>query len=257
MDYNLITQRQQEIYDFIANANVTTIQEISDALKFSPSTIRRDLKVLEKEKRIQSFHGGVSVNTGYGSFIERTSKNSEVKKKIAEAAVELVEDNDFIYVGGGSTPFEFAAMLGRRFDLSGVTIVCSAMNIARCFVANKQFKIIVPGGELEAEDESMASKMTIDMLSRYNFTKAFVGSQAINAKNGYSIPRLNLSELKSMIVENSKELILLCDHTKIGKVSAYKVCGIDGVHTLITDFFAENEEELQKIADHGVKVIRV
>ena len=99
--------------------------------------------------------------------------------------------------------------------------------------------------------------MTIDMLSRYNFTKAFVGSQAINAKNGYSIPRLNLSELKSMIVENSKELILLCDHTKIGKVSAYKVCGIDGVHTLITDFFAENEEELQKIADHGVKVIRV
>ena len=257
MNDDLITQRQREIYEFIANANVTTIQEIGKALKLSTSTIRRDVKVLEKERRIQSFHGGVLANTCYGSFTERVTKNQESKHKITEAAVSLVEDNDFLYIGSGSTTYEFAAMLGKRTDLNGVMIACAALNIARCFVGKKQFKVLLPGGELEAEDESMASKMTIDTINRYNFTKAFLGSIAINAKNGFSVPRLDFSELKSAVIKNSKEVILLCDHTKVGKVSAYKVCSIERIHTLITDFYAENETELQKITDYHVKVLRV
>lgn len=257
MNSDLIMQRQEAIYSFIAGNNVTTVQDISKALNLSDSTIRRDLRVLEEEKKIHSFHGGVSINTGYGSFSERTSKNVEGKEKIARRAAEMVENNDFIYVGGGSTTFEFATILGKRFDLEGVTVVCSAMNIAKCFVSNKRFKILVPGGELEAEDESMASKMTLDTLRNYNFTKAFVGSQAINVKNGYTLPRLNLSELKAQIAQTSRELILLCDHTKIGKVNAYKACDIDQVDILVTDFCAENEEELRAIEQHGTKVIRV
>ncbi|MEG2626207.1 MAG: hypothetical protein RR956_08045, partial [Christensenella sp.] len=136
-------------------------------------------------------------------------------------------------------------------------IVCSAMNIARCFVGNRAFKVIVPGGELEDENESMASKMTIDTLRKYNFTKAFVGTQAVNAKNGYTIPRLNLSELKSLIVENAKELILICDHTKIGKISAYKVCDIGEVTKIITDKYDGNEEEIKEIEKFGSQVICV
>ncbi|MEG1474037.1 MAG: DeoR/GlpR family DNA-binding transcription regulator [Christensenella sp.] len=257
MNASLITLRQEEIYNCIVHSNVATIQDISDTLHISQSTVRRDLKILLDEKRIQSFHGGVSVNTGYDSFFERTTKNIEYKRKIGQRAVKLIQNNDFIYIGGGSTTFEFANVLCRCAYLKDVTIVCSAMNIARCFVGNRAFKVIVPGGELEDENESMASKMTIDTLRKYNFTKAFVGTQAVNAKNGYTIPRLNLSELKSLIVENAKELILICDHTKIGKISAYKVCDIGEVTKIITDKYDGNEEEIKEIEKFGSQVICV
>lgn len=249
--------RQEEIYNYIAKSNVVTIQEISRALNISQSTIRRDLRALEDDKRIISFHGGVSVSTGYGTFSERTSKNIDAKRSIAYAAANIVESNDFIYIGGGSTTYEFAEILSQRKNLGNVTIVCSAMNIARCFVGGGVFKIIVPGGELVAEDESMASQMTIDILRSYNFTKSFVGTQAVNTKNGYTLPKYDLCRLKQTVEEHSRELILLCDHTKIGNISAYKVCDIDKINILITDTSPENEDELEKIESSGVKVLRV
>lgn len=257
MNSSLISIRQEEIYNFISKSNVVTIQEISEALNLSQSTIRRDLKALEDDNRIISFHGGVSVNTGYGTFSERTSKNISEKRKIAKAASDLIENNDFIYIGGGSTTYEFANTLSKRTNLNGVTVVCSAMNISRCFISNKSFKVIVPGGVLESEDESMHSQMTIDIIRNFNFTKAFVGTQAVNAKKGYTIPRLNLGELKEVVQENSEQLIILCDHTKIGKTSAYKVCDIEKVSTIITDYFQGSEDELKEIEKHGTKVIRV
>lgn len=249
--------RQEEIFNYIAKSNVVTIQEISRALNISQSTIRRDLRALEDDKRIVSFHGGVSVSTGYGTFSERTSKNIDAKRIIASAAANIVENNDFLYIGGGSTTYEFAEVLSQRKNLKNVTIVCSAMNIARCFVGSGIFKVIVPGGELLAEDESMASQMTIDVLRSYNFTKAFVGTQAVNMKNGYTLPKYDLCRLKQTVEEHSRELILLCDHSKIGNISAYKVCDISKVNILITDAFPESEDELTKMESGGVHVIRV
>jgi DeoR/GlpR family transcriptional regulator of sugar metabolism len=257
MNSSLISMRQEEIYHFIARSNVVTIQEISEVLHISQSTIRRDIKILEEGNRIVSFHGGVSANTGYGSFSERSSKNIAEKRKIGAAAAAVADHHDFIYVGGGSTTFEFARALTRRVSLRGVTIVCSAMNIARPFIGNDAFKVIVPGGEIRSEDESMTSKITVDTLRNFNFTKAFVGSQAINVKNGYTIPRFDLNEVKMVVAENSKQLILLCDHTKIGKVNPYKVCDISGVGMLITDIYRENEAELRAIEDRGTAVVRV
>ncbi len=257
MNSSLISMRQEEIYNYIAKSNVVTIQEISRALNISQSTIRRDLRALEDDKRIVSFHGGVSVNTGYGTFSERTSKNIEAKRIIARAATNIVENNDFLYIGGGSTTFEFAEVLSQQKNLCNVTIVCSAMNIARCFVGSGIFKVILPGGELVAEDESMASQITIDVLRNYNFTKAFVGTQAVNLKNGYTLPKYDLCRLKQTVEEHSREFILLCDHTKIGNISAYKVCDLNKINLLITNASPENEDELEKIESSGVNVIRV
>lgn len=257
MNATLISIRQEEIYNYIAQCNIATIQDISRALHISQSTIRRDLKMLEEQHRITSFHGGVAVSSGYGTFAERTTKNISEKQEIGLKGTELVENNDVIYIGGGSSTYEFAVALSRRNDFVNVSVVTSAMNIAKCFVHNKVFKVIIPGGEFEAEDESMTSKITIDFLKNFNFNKAFVGSQALSARCGYTIPQYKLSEMKKVVVEHSKTLVLLCDHTKIGKVSPYNVCGINKIDILVTDHCEENKEELGQMAAEGVKIICV
>ncbi len=253
----LISLRQEEIYNYIAQCNIVTIEDISKALHISQSTIRRDLKLLEEQRRITSFHGGVSVNSGYGTFVERTTRNISEKQAIARPAVAMVEAGDVIYVGGGSSTYEFAISLARKNDLANVSIVTSAMNIAKCFVHNKIFKVIVPGGGFEAEDESMTSKITMDILRNFNFDKAFVGSQAVNAQQGYTIPNYKLSELKKVVVAHAKRLILLCDHSKIGKISPYTVCGIRKVDILITDQCSKNAAEIRNIKQAGVEVVCV
>lgn len=257
MNSDFISVRKDEIYNYVAMVGMATIQDISLALNISESTIRRDLKELEKEYKITSFHGGVSVNSGYDTFAARTIKNISQKKAIAAAAASLMKSHDVIYIGGGSTTFEFATALSLKKDLHNVSVITAAMNIAKCFVKNKNFKVIISGGEVESEDESMTSKYTTDFISGFNFDKSFIGSQAVSVQQGYTMPKYKLSELKKVVVQHSKELVLLVDHSKVGKVDSFNVCDISKVSTIVTNAYPENEEELSKMESRGVKVIRV
>ena len=255
MDINNISLRQEKIYNFIRSHNFVTIPDVSKALNISESTIRRDIKVLEIQGSICVFHGGVYAPLGYGSFSERITKNIKEKDMISEEAVKLVDSNDLIYIGGGSTLYKFALALSGKRGVSNITVVTSAMNVAATFLSSTIIKIIFIGGELISLDESMTSKITIDFLGKFNFDKAFIGTQAISAQQGYTLPNLELSELKKVVISHSKQVILLCDHTKIGKISPFNTCPMSDIDYLVTDHKAKDNKELEEIKKSGTKVI--
>jgi DeoR/GlpR family transcriptional regulator of sugar metabolism len=250
--------RQKEILEEISRQNYVTVNELCKKFEgISHSTIRRDLKVLEDAKKITSFHGGVGIKEeGYGSFSEREGKYSQEKKRIGEKAAQLVKDGDTIYVGGGTTTYEFAKVLSTRRELNKITVITSAFNIARFFTGKNNMKVIIPCGELIDENESMTSNITINMLEKINYDKAFIGCYGITAKQGLMWPDLALSELKKMIVDHSATTILLTDGSKIGNISTISACDCNQIDTLITSIDAD-EEQLAEIETKGVKVIKV
>lgn len=255
MNGELRELRQSEIYEYIKGRSLTTIQNISEALRISQSTVRRDLKKLEEERKIVSFHGGVSAQVGDDPFPERKVRHPKEKEAVGVRAAQLVAPGELLYIGGGSSTYAFASALARRTDLKDVTVITAAMNIGNCFLENPGFQVIVPGGVLRTFDESMTSQMTIDGLSAFNFRRAFLGVQGLTVERGYTLPTIQLAELKKAVIAHTEQVVLLCDHTKIGLVGSYNICPAARIDTVVTDKQSAEADERKKIARAGVEFI--
>lgn len=257
MNNDSIDLRQQAIYEFVSERNFTAIKELCEALDLKPATVRRDIKRLEQQNKLISFHGGVSVVTGYEKYELRTLRNAEIKKEIGKRAATLVESNDTLYIGGGSTTYAFARELVMRSDIKNVLVIASSINTASLFVDRENFKVMIPGGEIYALDESQTSPVALDLIRSFYFSKAFVGTSAIDPAVGYTNPKFDLNELKKVVLEHSKEVILLCDHTKIGKADPFVACPTRGIDIMITDCNRETKALTESIAAKGTDVIEV
>lgn len=250
-----VSKRQEKLFEYLLDNNFATISELSEKTNFSQSTVRRDIKELEKMGKVSVFHGGVSIRQTYDSFSERSTRAYEEKKRIAVRAVRYVEDGDVIYIAGGSTTTEFAKQLAARDDLSKVTIVACALNVAVECLANKSYRVFIGCGEIISYDESMTSKETTDYIKKYDFSKVFLGCQAFNIKHGLMYPRLNINELNKTIVNNANQVILLSDSSKVGGEGEFSACSFDDVNLFVTDDNPENIDKCKEMMQHGLDVV--
>lgn len=246
-----ISRRQEEILNILNTQKYITVNNLSEILNVSHSTIRRDIKILEKRGIVNSFHGGIALKEDYGTFSERKVRYPEEKQRIGTYCAGLVNSGEIIYIGGGSTCNEFARALAKRTDIEQVAVITCAFNIARYFIKHPGFKVIMAGGELIDEDESMTSKITIDAVKQFNFNKAFIGCSGVNVKQGIMYPNLALNELKKIVIDNSKYVILMIDHSKIGKISAVSAYPINRANLIVTDNGVQ-AREIEELRSTGI-----
>ena len=104
----LAEERFREIQKYVESHGTVTVQELTDLLNTSESTVRRDLTELHKRGTLIKVHGGAttvgtSVRTRDEELSVRRDRNTEEKHKIAAYAAELIEADDFVYLDAGSS----------------------------------------------------------------------------------------------------------------------------------------------------------
>src|SRR3954462_6714537 len=107
-------ERHQIILEALKVKSTVKLQELVELTNSSESTIRRDLIQLEQEKFLKRVHGGAARLQGKlqePSMTEKSSKNLQAKRQIAEYAASLVEKDECIYLDAGSTVFEMIPYL--------------------------------------------------------------------------------------------------------------------------------------------------
>lgn len=91
----LTPERHKLILQLIKEKGVVKIQDLVDMTETSESTIRRDLTQLEEGKYLKRIHGGAARLQGKlqePSMSEKSSKNLQQKRQIAQYASNLVEE---------------------------------------------------------------------------------------------------------------------------------------------------------------------
>lgn len=91
----LTPERHKLILQLVKEKGVVKIQDLVDMTETSESTIRRDLTQLEEGKYLKRVHGGAARLQGKlqePSMSEKSSKNLQQKRQIAQYAANLVEE---------------------------------------------------------------------------------------------------------------------------------------------------------------------
>jgi DeoR family transcriptional regulator, aga operon transcriptional repressor len=247
-------QRRAKILEMLeANGQVQVI-ELTDIFSVSEVTIRNDLdKLEEKGLLIRTRGGGIKnqhVRIDYQLSKESTHHSIE-KQKIGKEAARLVNEKDTILLDSGTTTLEIARNLTHLNDL---TIITNALNIANELVFYPNIKIITLGGKVRQSTLSSIGPIAIENLKNLFCDKAFLGVNGIDTKYGISTTHIEDAYLNRLMMNISKEVIVVTDSSKFLKRSFSLISPIKDVHTIITDKNIP-EDEFKNLIASGVKVI--
>ncbi len=251
----LAPQRWDSLRALIRDSGVVRVEDLSRRLKVSPATVRRDLDQLEQSGAIRRVHGGaVSVESRLDEplFEDKTSLAVREKRRIAEAALAFIEAGDTIYLDGGSTVLELARLLRERTSL---TVVTNSLHAAH-ELAGRGPRLIVIGGELRRLSQTLVGPLTRLVLHELHLDKAFMGTIGFAAKEGLTTTDPSEAFTKEMVTNQARQVILLADSSKAGKVSFAKAGRWENVHVLITDRRVD-KGLAKELAGRGIKVVRV
>ncbi len=229
----LSAERERLILQALADG-VRTITELSNSLHVSEATVRRDLQSLEDQGKAQRVHGG-AIQVRFPKiepvFNEKASFHASEKKGIAELALELIDDNDVIYLDGGSTIQALARRLGARKNL---TVVTNSMKAAAELMETGH-RLILIGGEFRALSQTLVGPMTAKILESLHIGKAFLGTIGFTVEQGISTTDPNEAFTKEMVMKRAEKVILLMDSSKIGNPSLAVSGHIEDIDIIITD----------------------
>ncbi|MCP3968214.1 MAG: DeoR/GlpR transcriptional regulator [Lentisphaerae bacterium] len=248
----LSTERESLILKALGEG-VSTITELSAQLNVSEATVRRDLHSLEEQGKAKRIHGGavrVKFPQTEPIFTEKAGFHAQEKKSIAEKALEYIEDNDSIYLDGGSTILPLARMLDSRKNL---TIVTNSM-MAAAELMESQHRLILLGGEFRALSRTLVGPLTQQIVNTLHINKAFMGTIGFTVDEGISTTDPGEAFTKEIVMRRAGKVYVLVDSSKIG-VPSFAVSGsINDIDTVITD---ENisPKLVKELEDSEVKIV--
>lgn len=214
----LTHERYKNILDYLAERDAATVSELAQATGTSESTIRRDLVALDKEGKLRKVYGGAAAINKTEGISEDEIKIREVmmpeeKDMIAEYAVKLINNDDFVYIDSGTTTSRLIDHIGN----TNATFVTNGIFHAQKLIA-KGLKAYMLGGRIRAVTASVVGSESIRNMLRYNFTKAFMGTNGIDIISGFTTPDGDEAMLKEKAIEKSFAVFVLADHSKFRKV---------------------------------------
>jgi DeoR family fructose operon transcriptional repressor len=164
---------------------------------------------------------------------EKIAKNIEQKKRIARYAAEQIQPGDFVYLDAGTTTLLMIDYL----EPGDVTYVTNGIRHAK-ELARRGFKAYILGGELKTVTEAVVGLAAAQNLMTYNFSKAFLGTNGISTKFGYSTPDTDEAFLKSAAIDRSFVSYVVADSSKFGKVSTVSF-GTLNSSAIITEYLPD------------------
>ncbi|PEE40487.1 DeoR/GlpR family DNA-binding transcription regulator [Bacillus pseudomycoides] len=232
---NSPVERRNKIIEMLEQREHVDVSYLSDAFQVSLMTIRRDLEKLEKDGKVIRMYGGVKlkIKRVYEySMEERLNSNKQEKLVIAREAARLIEDGDVVAFDASTTALEVSKLIKDRKD---VTVVTNNLSIAIELADVSEIVVIVLGGFLRGKSLSVMGASLKQYLGRIYIDKAFISSKALSFHEGLTDTAIDEGEAKQAMLSKSNEVIVLADHTKLGKVAFYKVCDKQGITKIITD----------------------
>jgi len=243
--------RHDEIIRIISHLRSVSVQELTQRLKVSEVTIRKDLTLLEEMGNVVRTRGGAQLaedRAQLRGIQVRKEENLAEKERIAAKARELVNEDDTIYVDSGSTCMLFA----RRLLDMNLRIVTNSLDIMNVVADAPGISLISVGGSYRKEAGSFIGPMAIEALKGLRIQTCFIGATALSAAGVFSSQNIIEAELKSRVLKSSKRRVVLADAGKFGRDAFAVFARPEDVDILITDRWIEGMRDLTVL---GIEVL--
>jgi DeoR/GlpR family transcriptional regulator of sugar metabolism len=229
----ILEERRQRVLDLVSRKGFVALAELARATKSSESTVRRDLDYWDEQGRLKRTHGG-AIFVGEGSALpaldDRSGQQVEEKRAIARAATSRIRDGEAILLDGGTTTLEVARLLVGR----PLQIVTNSLPIANLFASSRDTDLIFLGGYVYPRTGVALGPLTVRMMEDVHVHQTILSVGGITAKGLFN-SNLLLAETERQMMRCADEVVVVADHTKVGRQALAFLCELSEVDTVVID----------------------
>ncbi len=231
----LTLERQEEILEILNRNKSATVEELASELYVSGATIRRDLKLMEKQGLIKRSHGGAmpfKSSAEESAFAIREQENIAAKRAIASLAAKLIKNGDSVFLDSSSTVGLTVPLLN---NFNYLSVTTTGLHNAMLLSQTNNVKIYIAGGQIQNHSNSIIGTDTLDYISRIHADVSLMSCSGLDLKYGFTDASIEQANLKQQMRKNSNTVAMLCDSTKFGKTFLCTDFMFDEIDYLITD----------------------
>lgn len=226
-------ERHKYIIDRINRDSRIYIAELSEELKVSDDTLRRDLVELEHLGLLTKVHGGAVAKSDISlQFIERLNTSTMIKRQMASKLIPLFNDGDIILIDGGTTNLEVARQLPSDKHF---TVYTNCLPIACELSTHENVDLVVLGGEVLASSQVTIGVSVFSTLQTVYPDWVIIGVSDIHPQKGLTTDNREEAIIKRSMIKQGGKCVVLATSEKLGTARNYHVASIAEMDYIITE----------------------
>ena len=239
-----LSKRHKEILEIITADPSIKIPDLSKRLGVSTTTIRSDLISLSGKGFITRSHGK-ALPAFHPNITGKQKSMVSEKSRIAQAAADLVHNDDTIMIGGGTTAALVARYLLGKRDIHLISYSTLVFPYVRI---NPGIQLTLIGGEFRTYTESLVGNYAAEELARFYSRVIFFGADGFSLESGITANLVEDAAMVEIMVKRGGLKILLADSSKYGRQGLVRFLPLTDIDMLICDkgLPAEVYQQLKK-----------
>jgi Transcriptional regulators of sugar metabolism len=248
----LTSQRKQLILEKLGVEGQVQSKALSILFDVSEDTIRRDLRELAAEGRLQRVHGGaLPSSSAIAPFAERQSVKMDAKKRVARKGAQLISSGQVVIVDGGTTTSELITFFPP--DLR-ITVVTHSPSIALGLVDHPSIEVILIGGRLYKHSIVAVGAAAIEGIANIHADLFFMGVTGIHPDAGLTTGDFEEACIKRAFSGRAAETVVLASPEKINTASSFVIGDVSSVNTIVVED-GTDKDWIRAVSEKGVSVV--
>ncbi|MCF6304632.1 MAG: DeoR/GlpR family DNA-binding transcription regulator [Rhodobacteraceae bacterium] len=244
--------RHQQIIDTARKSGRVLVDDLSELLRVTPQTIRRDLNDLCDQGHLARVHGGAVLESGVANMAYEARRNiaADVKKAIGALCAAEIPDDASMFINIGTTTEAVARALNNHRN---IMVITNNLNIANILADNPHCDVVVTGGMLRRSDGGLVGESTVDTVQQFKADIAIIGVSAIDEDGALLDFDYREVRVAQAIIANARRVFLVSDSSKLERSAPIRIGHISEIDSIFTDKL--QSEALRDICkQHGVNI---
>jgi len=250
-------ERRMIIMHTLEQRGTASVSELATQFSVSEVTIRKDLDRLVSSGLIDRTHGGAIIRRDRQFTLRYDLRGAELvgeKEAIGKAAAELVSAGDTIIIDTGTTTIHLAKSLPPLQDLHCIT---DDLQIATTIAIWPQITVTLTGGIVRTSNLPLwGADCERSILSHREVDRTFLSISGLSLERGLTNTYGVEVGAKRAMIEVAREVVLLVDSGKFGKVAPAFVADLTAVHKIIVGRQAP-PDMVNQLSGMGIEVVLV
>ena len=248
----LKAERQRSILERLERSRAVEVLELERQLGVSAFTIRRDLDELAAEGHLLRVHGGaVPRSPTNPSFERRAGEHLDSKRRVAAAALSLLEPDATVIIDGGSTALLLAESIPT--EQTG-TFLTHSPTVAVALGRLERSEVVCIPGTLDRRAMVCVGARTVEAYQGLHADLCFMGVWSAHAEHGLSERFHAEAEVRRALLSAADRIVGLCTADKLGTLATFPI----GPASALTHMAVDPETPpglLEPFAELGVQLL--
>ncbi|MBV8781004.1 MAG: DeoR/GlpR transcriptional regulator [Phycisphaerae bacterium] len=232
---HIVEARRERIAEYLRRHAYASLKDVCLAHRISEATARRDLMTLESKNRIVRTYGGAlaEYHQRFPTFRDRLQDQRTPKRRMALAAVKLIQPGTTIYFDLGTSVHAIAEALDRR-PVPDVKIVTNSLPVANLLTETGGLRVFLLGGEFLPRQSALLGGTARNSLDSYSIDLAFFSAEAADKRGVWNSQEV-IVDLQRAVMQRADQSVFCLDAKKFARQAECFLAGWDEVDMLITN----------------------